>query len=457
MIQAAFLAVCAICIGGGLVWAVWRLDPAVVFCAGIAALMFSAHWGDLGFPSGIPVKPDRLLLFASFAMVLLRTPGAAGRPAIRLGPIHLVLVATLGYAVASAWLAGTLGEQTPLFSLIDRFGLLPFLAFTLVPAMFYTSRRRRMLVMTLVAMGGYLGITAIFEIINFKAGIFPSYITDPNVGITYGRARGPFVQSTALGLVLFAGLAACGVGLADRPSPRVKALLYLVAGLCLVGSLMTLTRAIWIGVIASSILAAAFSPPLRRRLVPLAAVAGIGVVVALVAIPGLHDRATARTEDQRPVWDRYNSNAAALRIVDAKPLFGVGYGRYHEINGRYLRQGPSYPLTGVGLEVHNVTLGNIAELGLVGGMLWGIAVLAGVFAPMLRRLSPRDEPWRLALIAVGVDWFIVGNFVPLGYPLPNMLIWTLAGVVVGLRAPAAAPAPVPVAPPARFPIPAAVS
>jgi O-antigen ligase len=439
VLQTAFLAVCAICIGGGLVWAMWRLDPAIVFCAGIAALMFSAHWGDLGFPSGIPAKPDRVLLFASFAMVLLRTPGAAGRPPIRLGPVHALLAATLLYATVSAWSAGTLREQTPLFSLIDRFGLLPFLSFTLVPVMFHTARQRRLLVGTLVAMGGYLGLTAVFEIINFKAGIFPSYITDPSVGITFGRARGPFVQSTALGLVLFAGLAASAVALAGRPGPRVRLLLYVVGGLCVAGSLMTLTRAIWIGVVVSSAVAALLSAPLRRRLVPLAAVVGFGVVVALVAIPGLHERATARTEDQRPVWDRYNSNAAAVRILDAKPLFGVGWGRYPEVNGQYLRQGPSYPMTGVGLEVHNVSLGNAAELGLVGALLWAITLIAAVVAPMFRSLPPPDEPWRLMLIAVGIDWFIVGNFVPLGYPLPNMLIWTLAGVVVGLR-PAPAPA-----------------
>jgi O-antigen ligase len=439
--QAAFLAVCGLLIAGGLAWAVWRLDPAWVFCGGLAAMMFSGHWTDLGFPSGMPLKPDRLLLLAAFGMVLLRTPGARDRPPIRLRPIHGLLALTLVYAFFSAWAAGTLSDQTALFGLIDRFGLLPFLAFAIAPAMFQTAAQRRVLVGTLVAIGGYLGLTAIFEIVNFKAGVFPSYIMDPDVGITWGRARGPFVQSNALGLVLFASLAACAVALTAHPSRRTRVLLYVVAGLCLAGTFLTLTRAVWVAAVLSTAVVAVFSPAVRRRVVPLALVAAAGVGLALVAVPGLHDRTTARTEDQRPIWDRYNSNAAAVRILDEKPLFGVGWGRYHEVNAEYLRQGGSYPLTGVGLEVHNVALGNAAELGLIGGLLWAAALLGAVFSPMLRRLPGTHDPWRLALVAVGTNWLVVAMFVPLGYPLPNMMIWLLAGIVVGLRPPAPAPVP----------------
>jgi O-antigen ligase len=165
------------------------------------------------------------------------------------------------------------------------------------------------------------------------------------------------------------------------------------------------------------------------------------VLLAIVAIPGLGARAQARTDDQRPIWDRYNTNVAALRIVEERPLFGVGWGRYPEVNGQYMRQSDAYPLTGVGLEVHNVPLGNVAELGLVGGALWLAALTAAVGGAVRRRPGTRLDPLQLGLVAVATNWLVVAMFVPLGYPLPNMLLWTWAGVATVLAAPRRAPSP----------------
>src|SRR5438093_1302521 len=62
----------------------------------------------------------------------------------------------------------------------------------------------------LVALGAYLGLTAVFEGLGLDALIVPRYIADPGAGIHFGRARGPFVEAVADGLALFG----CGVAAA---------------------------------------------------------------------------------------------------------------------------------------------------------------------------------------------------------------------------------------------------
>ena len=47
-------------------------------------------------------------------------------------------------------------------------------------------------------------------------------------------------------------------------------------------------------------------------------------------MPGFTRRAQNRLDDQRPVWDRLNSNAATLRMIGERPLAGFGWGTFPE-------------------------------------------------------------------------------------------------------------------------------
>ena len=50
-------------------------------------------------------------------------------------------------------------------------------------------------------MGFYLGLTGIFEYLQLKQFVFPSYIMNPWIGVHWGRARGPFMNSGINGAV----------------------------------------------------------------------------------------------------------------------------------------------------------------------------------------------------------------------------------------------------------------
>jgi O-antigen ligase len=117
-------------------------------------------------------------------------------------------------------------------------------------------------------------------------------------------------------------------------------------------------------------------------------------------------------------------------MIEAKPLLGFGWGRFPDKSVDYYRQSPDYPLTGVH-NVHNVYLANAVELGLLGALLWLAGCVVAVGGAVLRRGPPSLRPWKLGLIAIALSYAIVGLTTPLGYVLPAMLMWTIAGLAWG--------------------------
>src|SRR5437763_8744750 len=127
----------------------------------------------------------------------------------------------------------------------------------------------------------------------------------------------------------------------------------------------------------------------------LAPTLGLGLAVLAAAVffvPGFAHSAEQRQGDQLPIWDRYNSNAAAVREIKTNPLFGVGWGAWTEKNLPYLRETPNYPLTGSTIEIHNVALSHAAELGLVGAALWAAAFISGIGGAVFRRGPSEPDP-----------------------------------------------------------------
>jgi hypothetical protein len=58
---------------------------------------------------------------------------------------------------------------------------------------------------------------------------------------------------------------------------------------------------------------------------------------------------------------------------------------------------------------------------------------AAIGGAILRRGPPELRPWRIALVAIAVQYLVIANFVPLGYALPTAFLWLWAGVVYARR------------------------
>ena len=394
----------------------------VCFLAWVPADMLSGNSGQLGFP----ISPDRLLLAAGVVLLAL-DPRPWRAVHIRWRGVHLALALMLVFAAVSAVASGSVTENNAVFAWLDRL-FVPFLFFTLAPIVFATTHSRDLLLKIFTVMALYLGLTAVFQIIGPNALVFPRYILDPDVGIQFNRARGPFVESEANGLVMaMTGFgAAVGVTRFRGTWRSVAGLASVAAG---VGILLSLTRSVWIGTVLGALLAFAAVPRLRRWLLPAAGAAALAVYALTTFVPGLSEKVSGRADAQGPLYDRLNTNAAALRIVEAHPLTGVGWLRFIDVVPQWVRQAPDYPITAINLEVHNVFLSRAAELGLVGAGVFVLCVLLGPVAAVLRRAPAGDlTGWRVVALGTFCAWVVAANSSPLSYPLPNALLWLVAGI-----------------------------
>jgi O-antigen ligase len=437
-----FVTPVVVCAGVLLLRRLWRMHPAVTMCAAIVMTVFAGKWGQMGL-GGMPL--DRLLIIVVLLQILLRAPGAASLPRIRVGNVHLLMCVALLYVVASAVRARTLGSEQGLLLTIDMFGLTPFVLFLISPAVFAGRRERDMLLVTLVGLGAYLGLTTIFESLGPHALVFPGYMRHVSAEaetLSEAKAGGPFQSPTANGFALFACTVAAVMALGRWRSIRGRRFAAGVAVVCLFGCLLTLERGVWIATVAGVVVVALVTRQGRRWLLPGLALAALAVAAALVISPQLQKQTSSRANDQQSLWDRQEQTSAGLRMIAAKPLAGFGVGRYEREGLDYFREPAEYPMSGyyhgvtVGvpdpvLPIHDTYLAYAVELGLIGLVLWlatiGWAVGGAIFTPGPRFL----RPWKLGLLAAAVFYVLVGFVDPHAAPFPVMLIFLWAGLARG--------------------------
>jgi putative inorganic carbon (hco3(-)) transporter len=415
--------------GTVLVYLVLNVDPAWILTAGIVTTMFAGHWEHFGLST--TVSPHRVLIITGLLAVMLRAPGARDRPRIEFRPVHFVLAAALAYAVISAIAAGTLERSNAHFLLLDEFGLLPFLVFLIAPVAFATERQRRILLGSLVAAGGYLALTALFEKLKLRELVFPKYINDPNVGTHFDRARGPFVEAGANGLALYACAIAAAIAVTLWREPWQRACAAAVVVLSTVGVLSTVTRSVWIAAIAGTFVAIATTPGLRRFLIPITAAGVTAVLLAFALIPGVEKQARDRESNKGSVQERQNTTAAGLRMIADRPLLGFGWDRQNDNIEPYFRLDPNIPLKGQQAGFHNVYLQYGVSLGVLGLGLWLLGAGMAMGGALSRRAPPTTRPWQIGLKAFAVAWGILALSSPTSYSFSTFLLWTWAGVATG--------------------------
>jgi putative inorganic carbon (hco3(-)) transporter len=413
-------------------YVVWHAHPAAVLSAGLGLSIFSGSWKYMGFPE--LVAPDRLLIAAAIVTVIARAPQVRDRPPIQIGPIHWLLAATVAYIVASALAAGTFFEKAALLRLTDRIGIVSFLLFTLAPVIFAKAQHRSMLLGCLVAVGLYLAVTSFFEALGLTALVYPRYISDPAIGIHVGRARGPFLEAVGNGTAIYIGLVAAVIAARTWHGRWQRNVASVTALLCAGSLVFTLTRSVWVGSAAATVVTMLAHPQLRRWLLPVAVGAALMTAGTIAVVPGLGENVQTRESSQGPIWDRLNLSRAALNMAEARPLVGFGWERFKVVGTDYFQQG-DFPLTaGVGVNVHSAYLSNLAELGLAGTSLWLLSTVLVVWMALRRRGPPELVPWRYGLIAISVLFLVVSAFV-YPYLFGVVVLWMWAGIVYGVGQP----------------------
>ncbi|MET0558990.1 MAG: O-antigen ligase family protein [Solirubrobacterales bacterium] len=420
----------------------WEQPPAVTMCGAVALSVFSGAWGQIGL-GNIPL--NRVLALLVVCQCLLRAPGTVGMPRLQLRSIHLLMALTLLYAIGSAAAAGTLGGEKGFLGLWDTLGVMPYLLFLIAPAVFHGRREREMLLITLLGLGAYLGLTAIFEIVGPRSLVFPRYIVTSD-SITPGvlRAGGPFQSAVAEGCATYVCAVAAAIAFNQWQGQRRRWLAAAAGLAALAGCFLTLERGVWLAALLASVVVALGTRTGRRLLVP-ALVAGALLLGGALAVSStLSSSAGDRANDQRSVWDRETQIGAGLRMVEAKPLLGFGWNRYAADSGDYFRQPFDYPMSGylpgtligtaeVPQPLHSTYLAYAVELGLLGALLWLASLLWAVGEGIFARGPTEMRAWKLGLAAVALFVLAVIAVNPHEPPFAFMIVMVWAGVALAGR------------------------
>ena len=447
----------------GLVWsAIFVLRGSLVE-AGLVLLVVGYCFGHalVNFDLGpFPLTIDRLLLGGLIiAYVLQRQWGLTDPKALTLA--DFAMFAFAGLLVLSTfthnWHLDVPGKSQPIWRLVAGY-LMPIAIYWIVRQSRITRHSVATVHAFLAVFGVYLAITALAEVTKQWWLVYPTYIRDAEVGIHFGRARGPALQSQSLGLYLVMCLL-CAWMWRPRLGRVGQFILIALFGLFLAAIFVTYTRCIWMGLAAGALIVLGLS--LRNAWRPLvlgtAVVAGLAVVIfqgeQLVGLQRNSGAAAARSS----VTQRAIHTYVSWNMFLDRPLLGAGFGQFsHAVKPYLADRSTTLNLQEIrDYAQHNTFLSLLTETGLIGMSLF-LAMLFGWGWGAWRMWRSESAPgWvreqGLLMLAVLGVFVCPSLFFDLTYsPQDHWIVFFLAGVTAGVQ-PLAAPAVAESVDPAREP------
>jgi O-antigen ligase len=230
----------------------------------------------------------------------------------------------------------------------------------------------------------------------------------------------------------------CAFALLAERRPLARWAIGVVGLLLLVGLFMTGSRGGLVGMAVALVAAIILAGPARMTVVAAALVilgAGVAYYVALAPqaqvdrlLSARADRGTGRED----IW------TVALQVVRDKPLTGAGAGNFTVV-------APSYAAGDINIQrvdfvvdqpkvVHNTYLEILAELGVVGTVLFGVVVIGALASAFAAIRRARICPWELQLqvrgFAVGLLGILSVYF--FGSREYEKQLWLLLGIALAL-------------------------
>lgn len=377
--------------------------------------------------------------------LLLLAMIALGRVPVRHAwPVSGYMLALATYFFASALVSGfeTRSVVTVHYRLIGGY-IFPFVVFGLVLHAFRHERDFRRLATFFMILSVYLTLTGWCERFKLNALIFPRFISDPSIGIHYGRVRGPFVLSPAMGLALcycfFNNLV-----LARNNRSVGRWWLLLLNAAMLPPIFWTYTRSVWLSFVLCLMIWAMYSQRRATRVIIVSLLIALVLVVGVVNMGNFmsDDRSKGGLTDTEPILLRIGLAQMTWEIVKEHPFFGVGFGHFRDHAPNFARD-PSSPFYAFGTTAleHNNMLSIVAETGIVGITLYLLTVIALVrFSIQLYRKLPRTSPRLIGPDLLVLYWilamayFIDGTFRETSdNPFANSLFFGLSAVPVALN------------------------
>ncbi len=292
----------------------------------------------------------------------------------------------------------------------------------------------------LTVFGIYLALTGILEMSGQWSMVYPRYIADPSVGLHFGRARGPMVQSVSYGL--YVGICLVALLIWQLQFGRAgKLALILLAPLLLAGVFLTLTRSVWLGTaLALFVLAALLLHGSWRKLV-LFGMVGAALIVAVTKSDALlgFEREGSSEYTRSSAESRASFAFVSWNMFLDRPILGFGFGQFPEAKWPYIDD----RTTDLNLEIirplshHNTYLSLLVELGLVGLTLYLLLLASWSRAAWRLYREQRGPLWvrahgALTLCALAT-YAVQMMFHEVSYTsIDNSIVFLLGGITVGL-------------------------
>ncbi len=331
-------------------------------------------------------------------------------------------------------------HPTPWFVFITAY-FFPFIAFVFAKIYLTKANDINLIFKIVFFIGSYLSLVAFFEFFQIYSLIFPRYIADPDIGIHFGQARGPFLNSPHAGAAILFGLA-CGLHLIAYKQGMGRLFYLILLLLVPFAVFFTQTRAnylafIFVFLIFMTLYRTDFAK-WKMAAFPVSLV--IILFMAIMPILAQEDRRAGGLAQVETVTIRQGLFQMSMLMFKDHPVTGVGLAQYVPTSEfEYRGKVPILDVYEDAIFFHNHLLGMTTELGLT-----GIIVYLMIIILMFKRLFALSRYLSMSnnflnknmLVAIGAVWLaylVVFQFSSPEFEIyPNALIFIFAGIVDGL-------------------------
>jgi len=328
-------------------------------------------------------------------------------------------------------------ENLDTYSKLFNTYMVPFSIFLIAKDFINQEYKIRKLFIFLSIVLLYLSLTAVFEHFRLTAFVFPRDIMNANIGIHFGRARGPFLQAAINGTVL-GMLSVTNLYMSTNVRWPYRIFFIAIAVISPIAVLFTYTRASWIAAALSLLFMLIVAHKIRRHIV-FSILALLLIIVSMYSKIVDVDEVSLRSSDLSPVYDRVNLYHTYMVMFAERPFFGFGFDNFNSYSHEYfsrIRNNNPYNIRIP--EIHDTFSGTLVELG-VAGLLILIAIFVSIFRNSLvlfRSLKGQGFMGRGIVVtfwALGIVYLVNAFTVDMKYfQFQNAIFYMMAGIIAGL-------------------------
>ncbi|MCA9189118.1 MAG: O-antigen ligase family protein [Pirellulaceae bacterium] len=395
---------------------------------------------------GISMSMDRLLLLwaiGSFA-VQWRLGRTTPKPITRDEIIMFSFFGLLCFNTFTHDFRNHDPGQVPIVQHLINGYLIPLILYWIVRQSTVTRRDVEVSQLLMIVFGVYLAFTAFFEVTQTWSMVFPKYIADPTIGIHFGRARGPFLQSVRLGVYLTAAwfMAWMLLNWQGRFGRRGQLIGIVLLPIFLGSLYVTYTRSVWMGVALIVALTTFATLHGRTRWAAIACMMFAGL--AVVAVKGdklvSFQREYSAAETRESTSMRGSFAYVSWLMFKERPISGFGFGHFSRENQRFLND-RALPLRHEAIRGyihHNTFLSLLVDLGLFGLLLYGLLLYRWGRGAWQLWCNQRAPDWMrshgLLMLGFMIAYMVQMLFHEVSYsPMENGILYLLAGLTAALR------------------------